>query len=168
MKLLASVLAVVLTAGAVDAAVISWTAALGPENEVPSVTSSGFGSASGTVDTENGLLTWLIGWTDLTGQAVAAHFHGPATTSANAGVVVNITNISGLTLPVVGSTTITDLQVSDLLDDLWYINVHTAEFPGGEVRGQVIADPSPVPVPATLPLLLGAGLLLGALKRKRR
>jgi hypothetical protein len=148
-------------AASVDAALIPWTATLGPDNEVPVVTGSdGFGTASGTVDSDSGLLTWSLEWADLTGDAVGAHFHGPATTSANAGVVVNIGGISGLTSPATGFTTISGSQVSELLAELWYINVHTQVNPAGEIRGQVIPEPVAISAPATLPLLLGGVLLL--------
>ena len=43
----------------------------------------------------------------------------------------------------------------------FYVNLHTVEFPAGEIRGQISA----VPLPATLPLLAG-GLLLLLLKRR--
>lgn len=45
-----------------------------------------------------------------------------------------------------------------------YINLHTAAFPGGEVRGQVLARP--VPEPFTLLGVAGFGLL--ALRRKNK
>ena len=31
----------------------------------------------------------------------------------------------------------TDGQIGDLRAGLWYINIHTAKVPGGEIRGQV-------------------------------
>lgn len=169
MKRLASILAFTVMASSADAALIPWTATLAPENEVPPVTgSSGFGAASGTIESDSGLLTWSVEWTDLTGEATGAHFHGPATTSANAGVVVDIGAISGLSSPSAGSTTISDVQVSDLLAELWYINIHTQANPGGEIRGQVIPEAVPVPAPATLPLLFGGVLLLTSLRVLRR
>ena len=41
------------------------------------------------------------------------------------------------TSPFSGSATLTDAQAADLLAGRWYINVHTAANPGGEVRGQL-------------------------------
>jgi hypothetical protein len=151
-------------ASTAQAAIVNWSATLAPENEVPPVmNSSGSGSASGTVDTNSGLLTWDISWADLTGPAVGAHFHAQATKAQNAPVVVTVGAISGLSSPTIGDTVITAPQVAFLLAGLWYINVHTATNPDGEIRGQVAA----VPVPATLPLLLGAGLAIGWLARRR-
>jgi hypothetical protein len=161
--LFAAVLAI-LPASA-QAAIVDWTAILAPGNEVPPVLSPGAsGLATGTVDTASGLLSWTVIWDGLTGPAIGAHFHGPAPVTANAGVQVNIGNISGLTSPSIGSTVISAAQIDQLRATLWYVNVHTQQFPGGEIRGQVI--PAAVPVPAGLPLLLTAGVALAALRRR--
>jgi len=54
-------------------------------------------------------------------------------------------------------------QISQLEGGLWYINIHSANFGGGEIRGQIL----PVPEPSTLALLgLGAGALVWRLRRR--
>jgi len=52
-----------------------------------------------------------------------------------AGVVIPIQNIA--TSPAEGSATLTDPQAADLMAGRYYVNVHTAANPGGEIRGQV-------------------------------
>ena len=39
--------------------------------------------------------------------------------------------------PVEGSATLTDAQAADLMAGKYYVNIHTAANPGGEIRGQV-------------------------------
>ena len=41
------------------------------------------------------------------------------------------------TQPIQGQATITPTQFGDLAADLWYVNLHTAQAPGGEIRGQL-------------------------------
>lgn len=52
--------------------------------------------------------------------------------------------------------------LAGMLSDRAYFNVHSTTFPGGEIRGFL----DPVPEPATF-TLLGAALMLGALRRRR-
>ena len=93
------------------------------------------GDAAVTYDTTNKQVTWRINYSGLSGPPTAAHFHGPAAPGANAGVAVPIPNPA--TSPVQGSATLTDAQAADLLAGRYYINIHTAATPAGEIRGQV-------------------------------
>jgi hypothetical protein len=70
----------------------------------------------------------------LTGPATAAHLHGPAPEGKNAGVMVPI---APATSPLEGSATLNDAQAKALMDGDMYVNVHTAENKGGEIRGQL-------------------------------
>ena len=64
-----------------------------------------------------------------------AHFHGPAAPGANAGVALGWGN--NPTSPFHGSATLTQQQMQQLQSGQWYANVHTAQNPGGEIRGQM-------------------------------
>jgi hypothetical protein len=80
--------------------------------------------------------TYSATYKDLTGPAVAAHFHGPAAPGADAPPVVPVTVTPS---PLKGSATLTDAQIADLNAGKWYLNIHTAANPGGEIRGTVTA-----------------------------
>ena len=110
-------------------------ATLDGKSEVPANTSAGTGTADLDYDTASKKLSWKITYSGLSGPATAAHFHGPAAAGANAGVAVAIPNATSS--PAEGSATLTDAQAADLTAGKYYVNVHTAANPGGEIRGQV-------------------------------
>lgn len=104
-------------------------------SEVPPVNTSGRGSLTATYDPGAKRLTWRGTVTGLTGDATAAHFHGPAEPGRNAGVLVPAPGVkSG---PFEGSATLTDDQARLVTGGQTYFNIHTAANPQGEVRGQV-------------------------------
>jgi len=110
-------------------------ATLDGKSETPPNASAGTGTADIDYDASIKKLTWKLTYSGLTGPATAAHFHGPAEPGKNAGVAVAIPNAT--TSPNDGSATLTDAQAADLLAGKYYVNVHTAANPGGEIRGQV-------------------------------
>jgi hypothetical protein len=105
----------------------------GPE-EVPPTDSAGTGTADVTFNSDNKQFTWTIEFSGLSGPATAAHFHGPAGPGENAGPVVPIADLES---PSEGSATLTDEQAEQLANGQWYVNIHTAAHPDGEIRGQV-------------------------------
>jgi CHRD domain-containing protein len=106
------------------------------KSEVPPNSSAGTGTADIDYDPATKKLSWKVTYSGLTGPATAAHFHGPAEAGKNGGVAVPIPNIASS--PAEGSATLTDAQAADLLAGKYYVNVHTAANPGGEIRGQVV------------------------------
>ena len=103
-------------------------------------------------------------WSGLTAPATASHIHGPATTSQNAGVLFGFSGVPAATSGSIPTQVfnVTAAQVSDLLNGLWYFNIHTSTYPGGEIRGQVYL----VPEPGTL-ALMGLGLAAGFWRLRR-
>jgi hypothetical protein len=110
-------------------------ATLDGKAEVPPNTSAATGLADIDYDPASKKLTWKVTYTGLSGPATAAHFHGPAEAGKNAGVAVAIPNATSS--PAEGSATLTEAQAADLVAGKYYVNVHTAANPGGEIRGQV-------------------------------
>ena len=114
---------------------MSFRAELNGASEVPPTTSQGTGDLTATYDTASKVLAWRGAVSGLTGNATAAHFHGPAEPGKNAGVLVPAPGVT--TGPFEGSATLTDDQARALVAGQTYFNVHTAAHPSGEVRGQV-------------------------------
>ncbi len=105
-------------------------------NEVPPASTDGSGMVEVTFNKETNLLTWKVGYSGLSGPARAGHFHGPATAAQNVGVVLGFTG--SIESPFTGQATVTAAQAADILAGKWYVNIHTAKYPGGEIRAQVL------------------------------
>jgi CHRD domain len=114
---------------------VAMTTQLRGANEVPPNTSPGTGVVDAAFNKDTMQLRWKVTYSGMTGPATMGHFHGPAAVGANAGVALGWTN--PVATGMEGSATLTAAQAADLMAGKWYANVHTAAFPGGELRGQM-------------------------------
>jgi hypothetical protein len=137
---------------------------LSPLNEVPAATNStGSGneiSAGISFDTETSILTLAVGYgsaagfSNLTAQASTMHIHGPAGPGTNAPVTIVLDTYNfRATDPtlggvIYGQVPIPTNKVAELLANLYYINIHTANYLEGEIRGQLVAEINRPPVVA--------------------
>ena len=141
-------LALALTLGAAASALattFSYVASLSGLNEVGPNASPGTGTASIVYDDVAATITVSVTFTNLTAPATAGHIHGPATTAQNAGVLFPFSGVPGATSGTVPtqSFAISSTQVGYLTGGLLYVNIHTSNFPGGEIRGQIYAEATP-------------------------
>jgi hypothetical protein len=114
-----------------------YTATMTPGEEVPpAANSKGTGTAEVRIDIKTNELTWKVSYSGLTGPATMGHIHGPAGPGTNAGVVVPFPNVANAT-SAEGKAKLTQAQYGDLAAGLYYVNIHTAQYPGGEIRGQL-------------------------------
>lgn len=134
-------------------------------NEAPSNDSPALGFLAGVYDSDahSFSFSWLI--TDNlvgTPSAPGAHIH-----MADAGVNGPIVfGFATDTWSLSGSAVWDDLsnaEIDALFNEGLYVNFHTDEYPGGEIRGQIIAV---APAPGTL-ALAGLGLVLSFGRRRR-
>jgi hypothetical protein len=119
------------------AEMVSYSADLKGANEVPPNDSPASGTVDATFDTDSRTLKWTVEYSGLTGPATAAHFHGPADAKSNAGPIITL-EPSKLASPAKGEAKLTEAQAADLAKGMWYLNVHTAKHPPGEIRGQLM------------------------------
>ena len=115
------------------------SAQLNGASEIPPVTSNGSGTLEATVNTQTMMLSYTVTYVGLSGPATAAHFHGPAAAGMNAGIALPFNG--SLASPIKGQATLTATQLGQMMAGNWYVNLHTAVNPGGEIRGQVMVKP---------------------------
>jgi hypothetical protein len=128
--------AAALFANVVVAAEIPLVSQLSGAQEVPAVQSAGKGQLLATLDTATSQLRWKVAYSGLSGPVTAGHFHGPAGKMDNAAVAVGFQG--NMDSPITGEATLTPVQMGELMDGKWYVNLHTAMHPKGEIRGQVM------------------------------
>jgi len=126
-------LAAAFGAGAALAETMSLKADLKPAPGVQPT--SGQGNLSATYDTESRKLSWKGNVSGLSGNPTVAHFHGPADSGQNAGVLVPAGGVKMGEFE--GTATLNNDQAKVVTGEKTYFMVHTAANPGGEVRGQV-------------------------------
>lgn len=124
--------------GEIRGQVVPWqfTATLSGAAEVPAVASSGTGS--GTLSIIGNVLTYSIAYSGLSSAASASHIHGPANTTQAAGVLFPLNGAAGTSGTLSGTQTLTSDQLANILTGNAYVNIHTANHPGGEIRGQIL------------------------------
>ncbi len=111
------------------------TATINSAQQVPGNAATGTGTFSGTLNRDTKVLTYTVTHAGLTGPVAAAHIHFGKPGRAS-GVMVGF--IGALTSPFSGTVTIPNqAAVDSLLNNKAYVNLHTAAFTGGEIRGNV-------------------------------
>lgn len=114
------------------------TAVLTPNHEVPPTTSSGNGSATVTVDATRTIATVVVNVANLGSPIVGSHIH-KAPFGTNGGIVLDLVHTNFANGRLTGTFTIAPALGADLVANpaAYYVNVHTTQFPGGAVRGQL-------------------------------
>jgi hypothetical protein len=127
--------AAIFAASGAHSEMISLSAELSGANEVPPHGGDASGMAEATLDTETRSLTFSISYEGLSGPAIGAHIHGPVGAAGNAGIMIPFSTTQS---PIEGSAELSEAQMKDVLDGLTYVNIHTQQHPGGELRGQLM------------------------------
>src|SRR5262245_64008962 len=116
---------------------IEFVANMDGRQETPPVATDADGSGTIMLDRATRKLYWDISYNNLSSPVTAAHFHGPSGPGVAADVQVPVDVPTGATEAVRGEAQLTDEQMREVLDGLWYVNIHTEEHPDGEIRGQI-------------------------------
>jgi len=114
-----------------------FTAYLSGAQEVPAVATTATGYARIVVNESAGTLTYTVVFNGLSSNQTASHIHAPAAIGATTGVAINFPAVGGTSGTLTGSTSITPTQLAQLRAHLGYVNIHSANFPAGEIRGQL-------------------------------
>jgi hypothetical protein len=192
-KLMLAVIVVVGLADPSDAATILWSAALDGSQEIPPNPSTATGFATVEFDDLTNILSLQLDWQGLTDTGIQAHIHccvtappgnvgialdlwlagdaRPSTGSYSASYDLNLTNPFRATFVAANGGTalgaFAALQAAmDAAEGRAYFNIHTLQFPGGEIRGNVA--PAAVPEPASTATMLIGVAALALLRRITR
>lgn len=122
--------------------------------------STATGSGTLSYDDVTKVLDWNISFSGLSGTETFSHFHGPAAPGDDAAPQITLP----LGSPKIGNAVLDATQEAQLLDQLWYVNVHSTVNPAGEIRGQLLLVPEPE---AYALMAVGIGLV-GLVARRRR
>ena len=110
------------------------------------VVSPGTGSATLLLDDVAMTLDVNLSYQDLTSPTSTAHIHCCSPPGVSSGVIIPFVPpfVTGLTSGTfVNTFALTPTLLSQVESGGAYINIHTTNFPAGEIRGQISAVPEP-------------------------
>lgn len=108
--------------------------------ETPPFTSAATGTIDANYNRLTKTLTYKISFSGLSGNATAAHIHGLGEAGIIAGVLQTFSPFPAATSGTYSGTLFIDgvkFTEEYLLGGKYYMNIHTAAKPGGEIRGQL-------------------------------
>ena len=114
-------------------------------NQVPPVATAGSGTAHITINSGHDELCFQVTVSNLSGPPLFAHLHrGPAGTNGPIVVPFVPPFAFSATGTAQGCVSVADSLLNDIRSDPggFYVNVHTAQHLGGEVRGQLTTGSS--------------------------
>ncbi len=113
---------------------VTFKAIINGASETPANASTASGTATLTYNKDTKIFTVVVTFSGIT--ATASHIH-----KGDVGVAGGV--IFGFTAPITSPINYTSValdatQDADLNANMYYVNIHSAAFPGGEIRGQLI------------------------------
>ena len=114
-------------------------ATLSGASEVPSADTKGTGYFAAVYRPSTKVLEYRFNVVGLSGPVTMAYLHGPAAAGENAQQVapINVPFYADRST-IDDGVTLTEGQAAEVLAGRWYVNVMTAKFPDGEIRGQIL------------------------------
>ncbi len=137
-KYLMMMIGFIVSTAAIAQAQQVFVANLSGAQEVPAVSTSGKGVCQVVLNAAQTQITVNCRYSGLSSSANAAHIHGNASVGATAPVLFNFGTVSGTSGTITPAAfSVTAQQVADLRAQKMYANIHTANNPNGEIRGQL-------------------------------
>lgn len=169
-KSLLTCTAILCFAAHAQAASFAFNFPLTASEQVPPNGSAGTGNCNVILDNVTGAVSVSCSFSGLSTPAIAAHIHGLAAAGINAGVILALMPDPATSGNITGNGMLDAAQITGMLDGLTYVNLHSEQYPGGELRGQVRDTSSSIPALSTTLLIAMFVLLLvsgGFAMRKR-
>ncbi|HLM60543.1 MAG TPA: CHRD domain-containing protein, partial [Pyrinomonadaceae bacterium] len=115
-----------------------FSVSLNGQQEVPARTTNGRGTCMVTLNVAQTEITVNCTYSGLSSAVVGAHIHDAGPVGVNGPIRFNF-NYTGGTSGTIGPLTfpMTPALVAELRAKRMYVNIHTSNFTGGEIRGQV-------------------------------
>ncbi len=128
-----------LAAGASHAETLSFHTKLeGSKDKIPNNVPA-TGTATLELDTATKVAHYTVIYGGLSSPPIKVHLHGPKEEGMKAPAVLD-EHSDHPTSPTKGTVTLTDHQIDQLQAGQLYVNVHTQNYPDGEIRGWLLAD----------------------------
>ena len=112
---------------------VAFSATLNGGSAVPANASAAKGTASAVYNQNTRILSVNVIWSDIIATAAHIHTGAPGVNGATVFTFPTVTSPINYT-----SVALTAAQEKELLANIYYVDIHSATYSNGEIRGQLI------------------------------